>query len=673
MISSQQTSQQIIYCSNPDCQQPVNSVGDSICANCSTPLVYRYLWATGTDAAKLPTGTKVVDRYEVVAEQIWLDTQPGMLPTILSELPDTVIAYLKLYQYQLHLPQAYGFASTSIENDHQILLLENAPIDEQGNLFPTMADVWEYATAVRQIYWLWQILQLWTPLSELGVAHSLLLPDNLRIQGWCVRLLELHSSTIQPSLEDLGQSWQSWLRRAEKSISPKLADIIEQMCQSPADLTAISHQLNTLLLSAAAELPLTLNIAVATETGPIMQHNEDSCYPSNAFELEEYLHTRLSIVCDGIGGHEGGEVASQLAVQSLKLQIRALLVEVATQQEIVPPDVLQQQLEACLRVVNNLIWSRNNEQQRQGRERMATTLVMALQIPQCLTTNAGWQSENAHEVYIAHIGDSRAYWITPHYCQLLTIDDDMAMREVRLSKSLYRQAAHKPDAKALTQALGTKEGEFLRFSIQRLILEEDGILLLCSDGLSDSNWIEQSWQDYVMPILTGELAVEDAANDWVKRANYRNGQDNTSVILTVCRISSQPLVLVQPETVAIETTLEEDLAIVPSAPETPETTELVESESTEAELVASSQALLDLALDNIEEATAVPATPPNRGKPLILFGGLLALLLGTTSIGLFAWRSLSPQSFGQICRQLPQNLQQLCPPGNTPFPSTDSR
>ncbi|MHC5830810.1 MAG: PP2C family protein-serine/threonine phosphatase, partial [Nostoc sp.] len=110
------------------------------------------------------------------------------------------------------------------------------------------------------------------------------------------------------------------------------------------------------------------------------------------------------------------------------------------------------------------------------------------------------QSNNTHELYLANVGDSRAYWITRNYCQLLTVDDNVATREVRLAQSLYRKALLRADASALTQALGTKDAESLRLKVQRLIVEEDGILLLCSDGLSDNNWVEQSWQNYAIPV-----------------------------------------------------------------------------------------------------------------------------------------------------------------------------
>ena len=659
------STQLIIFCINPRCNSPINPMGDSVCASCQTPLVHRYLWATGSLSAQIPPGTKVADRYEVIKQQIWLDTQPGLPPDVPEELPTEVIPYLQLYQ-RLHLPQAYGFASNFEEDTTDILLLENAPIDKTGNIYPTIVEAWQEATAVRQVYWLWQILQLWTPLAELGLSRSLLVADNLRVEGWCVRLLELYQTPDDEklSLQNLGECWQFWVVSAKASVAKGLQNVVQQMCETEIELEAINIQLNNLLLAVAAELPLVLKVAGSTDIGPMMAQNEDACYPNSLSDLDEPLLRRLSIVCDGIGGHEGGEVASQLAVQSVKLQIRALLTEVTEQTVLLPPELLQEQLEASLRVVNNLICARNNEQKRQGRERMATTIVMALQVPQRVQTSTGWQSNNTHELYLANVGDSRAYWITRNYCQLLTVDDDVATREVRLAKSLYRKALFRPDASALTQALGTRDSESLRLKVQRFILEEDGILLLCSDGLSDRNWVEQSWQDYAIPVLTGQMTVEDAVHNWINLANEKNGHDNTSVVLTYYRVSPEYLVPVTPA-------LPEEIIEAEIQKEEQEELEELEELEEPTSFTESSQTLLDLDLDLdlSEEPPLNPEIPPTlitkpkRGKRLVMLGGVLALLVGGTSLGLFAWWQINPQGLQQMCRQLPQKMQSVCPTG----------
>ena len=653
----------IIHCTNPSCTHPVNPLGNRVCGNCQTPLSKRYLWAIGESVPKINLSEVVADRYEVIAPQIWLDTKPGQLPELPEQLPADVIPYLRLCSLGAHIPQVYGYINSHLEGTQKILLLENVPIDNSG-ISPTIADAWEQATTVRQVNWLWQILQLWQPLSELGVAGSLLLPANLRVQGWCVRLLELfstspvetlHVTSLQGTpLQQLAQCWQPWIESDPTTITEHLQNIVRQMQNPEAKFADISKQLNLLLLATAAELPLSMKVAGATDAGSEVSQNEDSCFPTNSDAIDDPLLPRVSIICDGIGGHEGGEVASQLAVQSVKLQVRALLTEVAQQSEPVPPDLLQQQIEASLRVVNNLICNSNNQQHREGTQRMGTTLVMAVQIPQPMQTIMGWDAENSHELYVANVGDSRAYWITRDYCQLLTVDDDIVARELRLGRSFYRQALQRPDAQALTQALGTKEGENLRPVVQRLIIDDDGLLLLCSDGLSDNNLVEHTWQDFAVPVLNGAMTVEEAVYSWIAYSNQLNGHDNTSIVLTHCRVTPEYIVAKQPSEALIdmfEGNIEPEIEVEP------------EIKPEESDFTESSQALLDLELP---KEAAVPTTPvavTAKKKPLLWLVWLLLLLLASSSIGLFAWWKYNPRSFGQVCRQLPVAVQRICPRG----------
>ncbi len=546
----------------------------------------RFLWAVGTTAMQIPAGEIVKGRYEVVASQIWRDTQPEQLPEIAEPLSSDILTYLRLYLHRLYVPQVYGVCQLG---ESIVTLLENVPIDASGELYPSIKSMWTQASAVRQVYWLWQILELWTPLQEMNVASSLLVLDNLRIEGWRVRLRELYADAVddnpqqqlvasstgsgtsssldtweiekffgvssallrrskKASLQLLGECWASLCTKAAMSVASRLQAIAQKLQTENPSLEAISAELNKLLLEQAARQPLRLKVAGATDAGPLQNHNEDSCYPtladlpSDLSLPRDPLIPHLSIVCDGIGGHEGGEVASQLAVQSIKLQVRALLAELAEDPEIMSPELVSQQLAAIVRVANNLIASRNNEQARESRRRMATTLTLALQLPQIVKMPDG--QGNAHELYIASVGDSPAYWLTPRYCQRLTVDDDVATREVRMGRSLYRKALQRPDAGALTQAVGTKDAELLRPKVKRFILEEDGLLLLCTDGLSDHNLIERFCADYPKDVFSGKLSLEAAVQSLIDLANQKNGQDNTSVVLTYCAVTPQyPVVL----------------------------------------------------------------------------------------------------------------------------------
>lgn len=616
----------------------------------------RYVWAVGDLAAQIPVGERVADRYQVVAPQLWQDTQPETIPEIPQDWPDRVRPYLYLYPLRLHLPIAYGFCQWELAADPQatILLLDHIPIQASGQLYPTVTESWPYATALRQVYWFWQILELWTPLSEQGVVSSLLHPDNVRVEGWCIRLLELYQDNphdpFPPSLATLMDNWAPWLPLAQPAIVAPLQQLAEELRSQTVSLGTVLARLNQLLLHQSAQVPLRLRVAGGTDAGPNQTHNEDSCYPTagdlanQGLPPHSLLIPALSLVCDGIGGHEGGEVASQLAVQTLKLQMQALLTAVASQEELLAPEVVSEQITEAIRVVNNVIASQNDQQQRSSRQRMGTTLVMALQLPQRISGTTA----TAHELYLAWVGDSRAYWITPDYCQLLTVDDDVTTREVRLGRALYQEARRQPEAGALTQAIGTREASLLYPSVQRLIIDEDGLLLLCSDGLSDYDLVERCWQTHLVPVLRGEQSLSGAVEALLAWANQQNGHDNTSIVLTYCRVTPEYPVLIHPPTVASDLQPSPVRSPAPATPGLAIPTE---------ELTAASKALLYETDPSADPSSPLAQPTPTRQRSplrvILSFLGLVVLILLGGSVGLLAWSQLYPESFEQFRLNLP--------------------
>ncbi len=531
------------------------------------PLTNPYLWALGDAARDLAPGVEVAGRYRVVAPQVWLDMKPEQSVEHPEDIHRELLPYLYLYPQRLHLPVIYDVCPVE-DDDAPVVLLENAPLEGAGGLQPIFADQLTQASSLRQASWFWQILSLWEPLSEMGVAASLLVDDNLRVEGWRLRLRELYAAMGQdkplgfglakqryvgdvalPDLAMLGQQWSQWASQCHPDIRGELLAIGEQLQLPSANLTEISHRLNLLVLKQSVQFPLRMQAAGQTDSGPQHRQNEDSCYPlpsdlkNRGMVPDSQLIPHLSIVCDGIGGHEGGEVASQMAVRSLKLQMQAFLNEFSTSTSPVPPEVIMEQLAAAARVANNLISSQNNAQSRNARQRMGTTLVMAVHVQQPLAPEGPF----AHEVYLVNVGDSRGYWITERHCQGLTVDHDVATREVRTGRSFYRSSLQRSDGGSLTQALGTRDGDNLSVSVQRIILDEDGLLLLCSDGLSDNGQIEQAWSESVSPIMGGQVSLEQAAQDWVNLANERNGHDNVSVVVNRCRVSPEYPVLMAGE------------------------------------------------------------------------------------------------------------------------------
>ncbi len=209
-------------------------------------------------------------------------------------------------------------------------------------------------------------------------------------------------------------------------------------------------------------------------------------------------------------------MSSNLAIASIQQQIQQMPLG-----DILDPTTISSELERAARVANDKISQRNDNEQRHGRQRMGTTLVMTL--------------ARTHEMYIAHVGDSRAYWITRTGCHQVTLDDNVASREVRLGYALYRDALQQAFSGSLVQALGMTSTS-LHPTVQRFVIDEDCVFLLCSDGLSDYERVEQCWEAEILPILDGKIDVATASQRLVEIGNTQNGHDNVTVGLVYCQV-----------------------------------------------------------------------------------------------------------------------------------------
>ncbi len=480
-----------------------------------------YLWAVGEGIKACKPGDLIAGRYLVKRDRLLVDTQPEQLPELPEEIPSVVTPYLRLFAYQLHVPQVYGLVSSATSKlSGDIWLLENGPILKvTESLMPELADSWKGSAAMRQLNWLWQIAQLWQPCIAQGVASTLLTPELLRVEGQLVRFLELQPDRQPPSLSQLGKLWQQWLEDAH----PAIGNFLRQLCQQMV-AGQVRHgeqlmgQLDKALAKCGRSYDRTVEIATGTDVGRSRAHNEDACYPPSGTVFAGLPGSEAcAIVCDGIGGQDGGEVASEEAIAVLRDKLQQMPLHQANWD----PLSLTSKLERAACAANDKIAGRNDSEHRQGRQRMGTTLVMAL--------------AHIHELYVAHVGDSRAYWITRTGCYQVTLDDDVACREVRLGYSLYRDALEQVAAGALIQALGITSSNTLHPTVQRFPVDEDCVLLLCSDGLSDKDRVEECWEAEILPILDGSINVAKARDRLIEIANTRNGHDNVTVALIHCQ------------------------------------------------------------------------------------------------------------------------------------------
>ncbi|MEM8638505.1 MAG: protein phosphatase 2C domain-containing protein [Cyanobacteria bacterium P01_G01_bin.54] len=491
------------------------------CQNCQTPLVHRYLRLLGRSLPADQMETRIGDRYWVLGPQWVLDLHPELLPTMPETIPAQLLPYLHLIPQRLHLPQVYGQLPEQPEETWLLefppLLSVEPPLTIEQLELPSLAQVWAAADGYRQIFWLWQVARLWMPLATETVVSSLWQPELLRVQGSLVQLQALQPDEGSVSLRQLGRAWQGYLTTAHPVIRPFLTGLVQQL-QSGA--IAAPEQLVQLLDGALANLASlrdrTYQLVAATDTGPSRDHNEDACYPQTRTPMTGA--NLLAIVCDGIGGHEGGEVASGMAIAQLQTGLQDLLAHLET-----PPEQILPTLEQSILAANQQLCDQNDQEQREERQRMGTTLVTTVLTPELL--------------YYAHVGDSRLYWITRQGCHRLTLDDDVAAREVRLGYALERDALSFPGGGSLVQALGM--GPRLYPNLERWALDEDSILLICSDGLSDRDRVEQYWPSELVPVLNGERTIAEALQRLIEMANRQNGHDNITVALVQVQVQNR--------------------------------------------------------------------------------------------------------------------------------------
>ncbi len=242
-----------------------------------------------------------------------------------------------------------------------------------------------------------------------------------------------------------------------------------------------------------------VQIAGRTDTGLRRQLNEDHI----GFDQE----LGIAVLADGMGGHQSGEIASHMAVESV-LEHLQRLVNPETPGAITGSQLLEH--------VSNTI-SYSNAQIFEAAEAleehkgMGTTLVAAIVQEQ--------------QIYAGHVGDSRLYLYRNRVLKRITRDHSLVQDLIDRGFYTEEEARQANVGHIVTRALGTKEE--VEVDTLQHDLEEDDVFLLCSDGLSDmvDDWKIQE----VLKDSNGDL--EQTAQTLVDTANRNGGKDNISVIL----------------------------------------------------------------------------------------------------------------------------------------------
>ncbi len=497
----------------------------------------------------LSAGTIVDNRYLVLKDNILLDRYPANPPEMPREISLILEAYLKLSHFIPHLPKVYS--AVTLEGEEHILLEEGGiypyvipvlpdpeshQVIKSGTLMPTLQSEWAIADPFRLLNWVYQITKLWEPLNRFNATGTLFCMDCIRVDGGLVKLLELRFNSKKKENQTLPLLLQYLIHyndqsedKADLTVMRRLRDMYEKLIHEPEEDHSylLCEWLDQEMIHHSSG---SLEIAIVTQTdqGPNRSRNEDSCYPA-ATPRQRQTHSMeaekpLLVVCDGIGGHEGGNIASNLAIETFTKVIRDQIPTVSGYQSQIDTAKV---IEHGIRVSNDAISDRNDQEGRSDRQRMGTTIVLA--------------RVEGQRIQIAHVGDSRAYRITSKGCYQLTVDDDIASREVRLGYTLYREALQHNGSGALTQALGMVSSSLLHPTVRTSFVDEDCIYLLCSDGLSDFDRIEEFWAQELIPVLYGRVKLADACQNLIELANAHNGHDNVTVGLLHCKLQADSL------------------------------------------------------------------------------------------------------------------------------------
>lgn len=239
-----------------------------------------------------------------------------------------------------------------------------------------------------------------------------------------------------------------------------------------------------------------------TDLGRKRQNNEDN------YLINDELN--LYVVADGMGGHAGGEFASQIAVNTVEevfTNLDTLAAPVAIPGELAQEAMIKEKIEYAIRLAGRRIYEKALEEHEfRG---MGTTALGIYMFQD--------------RMFISHVGDSRGYRIRKNGIEQLTEDHSLVNEQIKAGILSPEMAKTHRLKNIITRSLGYQEEVEVDTRIEQL--EEGDTFLLCSDGLS--NMVEE---DEMLELVT-RYHLQEAANRLIEAANERGGDDNITVVL----------------------------------------------------------------------------------------------------------------------------------------------
>ncbi len=239
-----------------------------------------------------------------------------------------------------------------------------------------------------------------------------------------------------------------------------------------------------------------MKVCGKTDVGLRRHENQDT------FAVEHGEKLLIAVVCDGMGGAEGGQIASSLAVETFMKEIRALLRADMTAGQ------LRELASFCVAKANTAVYQR--ALQDPAYQGMGTTLVSAV---------AG-----ERDAVICNVGDSRAYLIHNGEMMRITHDHSVVQTLVENGDITAEEARTHPNRNLITRALGPDETTLCdAFDVS---FAHGDKILLCTDGL-----VVTATDEEICHIVCADKRAEEKLDDLIALAKAQGAPDNVTAVL----------------------------------------------------------------------------------------------------------------------------------------------
>lgn len=269
----------------------------------------------------------------------------------------------------------------------------------------------------------------------------------------------------------------------------------------PVTEITLEQEPRTLPVQGQRPANISWQIAGLTDVGLKREQNEDALLLAEA-TIPDGRPVGLYVVADGLGGHQGGEVASQLAIDAI--------LNYFTQQPPTPGGgaPFEDWLKQAAYAANRAVLARQEDQTQS--KKMGSTAVMALVMP--------------GQAHLANVGDSRAYQLNGTRIEQISVDHSLVERLVQIGQLTRAEARTHKNRNVLYNSLGDKP--HIDVGLYHRQLQPGDRLLLCSDGLSGMITDEE-----ILDISRAYAEPAAACAELVRAAKAAGGSDNITAII----------------------------------------------------------------------------------------------------------------------------------------------